>query len=208
MEYKKGSVLSNGYVLGLGKQPLGLTETQIRYAMKNSVSNATAALFLRVSYNCYKKYAKQYIDEKTGKNLFDLHKRSTTLGLKPKQKISKKLRISLDEILSGKHPDYTVMKLKYRLSKVGHLLTPPFEHCCHVCGYNEKRLSDGKIPLILDHLDDDWKNHRIENLMFVCFNCYHNTRGNFRGTQPQFRIEKLKKYLLNRLINEIKQNEE
>ena len=33
---KKGTKLPNGYVLGKGRSPLNLTESQIRYAMKNS----------------------------------------------------------------------------------------------------------------------------------------------------------------------------
>ena len=49
MGAQKGTVLQNGYVLGKGREPLGLTENQIRYAMKNTPSNRQAATFLRVS---------------------------------------------------------------------------------------------------------------------------------------------------------------
>ena len=51
-----------------------LMESQIRYAMDNTTSNAEAAKWLRVSFATWKKYAKMYIDEATGKTLYDLHK--------------------------------------------------------------------------------------------------------------------------------------
>jgi len=71
---KKGHKLPNGYVLGMGRTPLNFTEAQIRYAMKNSKSNSGAARFLNISLTTYEKYSKSYIDESTGKNLWDLHK--------------------------------------------------------------------------------------------------------------------------------------
>ena len=64
---KKGFKLPNGYVLGKGRTPLNLTESQIRYLMKNSKSNSGAARFLNVSLTTYQKYSKSYIDEETGK---------------------------------------------------------------------------------------------------------------------------------------------
>ena len=74
MGAQKGTVLQNGYVLGKGREPLGLTENQIRYAMKNTPSNRQAATFLRVSFNSYKKYALQYIDSESGLSLWELQK--------------------------------------------------------------------------------------------------------------------------------------
>ena len=63
---------ANGKNLG-GHPPLNLTESQIRYAMANSWSNAGAARFLNVSYNTYTKYSQQYFDS-SGQSLFELHK--------------------------------------------------------------------------------------------------------------------------------------
>ena len=207
MGAQKGTVLQNGYVLGKGREPLGLTETQIRYAMKNTPSNRQAATFLRVSFNSYKKYALQYIDSESGLSLWELQKLNRNQTPRKPRKKTKAHKL-INDIFEGKYPEYSIRSLKTRLSKIGHTLDPPFDYCCHVCGYNERRLSDGNIPLILDHLDDDWKNHRRENLRFICFNCYHNNRGNIRGTQPQFRIERLKQHILNKIMNEVKQNTE
>ena len=58
---KKGDIMPNGFVLGRGREPLNLTEAQIRYAMKNSKSNSGAARFLNVSLTTYEKYARRYI---------------------------------------------------------------------------------------------------------------------------------------------------
>jgi hypothetical protein len=41
-------------------------------------------------------------------------------------------------------------------------------------------------------MDDDWTNHKKENIRFLCYNCFHNLRGNIRGRQPQWRAEQIK----------------
>lgn len=191
MGYKKGTKLANGYVLGKGRTPLNLTEAQIRYAMKNSKSCSGAARFLNVSLTTFQKYAKLHIDEESGKTLWDLHKNQKGEGVKKPYNIDKG-KYALQDILEGKYPDYSVHHLKKRIINNQDKLEG-FPHECHSCGYNEKRLTDGVIPLILDHMDDDWTNHKLENLKFLCYNCYHNQRGNLRGRQPEWREEQLKK---------------
>ena len=99
---------------------------------------------------------------------------------------------ALNDILDGKHPKYPVFLLKKRLINNSHKPELEFPHECHNCGYNEKRVTDGTIPLILDHMDDDWTNHKRDNIRFLCYNCFHNLRGNLRGKQPQWRAEQIK----------------
>jgi len=185
-EWKKGQILSNGYVIGKGRTPLNLTEAQIRYAMKNSKSNSEAARFLNVSTSTYWKYSRQYTDEESGETLWAVHSNKTGKGVKRTYINSK---YNLNDILEGKHPNYPVYKLKQRLIKNSHVINFPYE--CHNCRYNEKRIIDDKMPLVLDHLDDDWHNHRRENIRFLCYNCYHNLKGNLRGSQPQWRIAQI-----------------
>ena len=187
--YKKGTILHNGYVLGKGRTPLNLTEAQIRYAMKNSKSNSSAARFLNVSFTTYQKYAKQYVDEDSGKTLYELHKNQKGEGVKKAYNVTKGI-YALKDILEGKYPKYGVHFLKKRLINAN---LEDFPHECHNCGYNEKRITDDSIPLVLDHMDDDWTNHKKENLRFLCYNCYHNLRGNLRGKQPEWRAEQIKK---------------
>jgi hypothetical protein len=187
---KKGDVMPNGFVLGKGRTPLNLTEAQIRYAMKNSKSNSGAARFLNVSLTTYQKYSKRYIDEETGKDLWELQKNKRGKGVKKPYNITKGI-YALKDILEGKYPQYSVHHLKNRLLNNADKVN--FKSCCHNCGYDERRITDNKIPLILDHIDGDWKNHLRENLRFLCYNCFHNLKGNIRGGQPHWRIEQLEK---------------
>ena len=182
--------MSSGFVLGKGRTPLNLTEAQIRYAMKNSKSNSGAARFLNVSLTTYEKYARRYIDEESGKDLWDLQKNQRGKGVNKPYNVTKG-KFALKDILEGKYPKYSVHQLKNRL--INNADKVDFKTCCHNCGYEEKRITDDKIPFILDHIDDDWTNHLRENLRFLCYNCFHNLKGNLRGGQPQWRVEQVKK---------------
>ena len=190
MAGKKGDILANGFVLGKGRTPLNLTEAQIRYAMKNSKSNSGAARFLNVSLTTYQKYSKRYIDEETGKDLWELQKNKRGKGVKKPYNITRG-KYALKDILEGKYPQYSVHHLKNRLLNNADKVN--FKSCCHNCGYDERRITDNKIPLILDHIDGDWKNHLRDNLRFLCYNCFHNLKGNIRGGQPHWRIEQIEK---------------
>ena len=99
--------------------------------------------------------------------------------------------MKLKDILEGKYPTYSVHRLKNRL--INNADKAQFPHNCHNCGYDEKRITDDKVPLILDHINDDWTDHNRENLRFLCYNCFHNLRGNLRGSQPKWRVEQVKK---------------
>ena len=58
-----------------------LTKQEIERAQKYTKSNRSAAKFLGVSYNTYLLYAKMYIDETIGKNLFDKHLNRSGKGI-------------------------------------------------------------------------------------------------------------------------------
>ena len=70
------------YVYGIGKQPLNISESEIRYAMDNTKSNAEAARFMKVSFSTWKKYAKMYVDRETGMTLYDMHTNQEGQGIK------------------------------------------------------------------------------------------------------------------------------
>ena len=59
---------------GEGRPAFNIKESEIRYAMENSKSCAEAARFLKISYEAFRKYAKLYKDEASGKTLFEIHK--------------------------------------------------------------------------------------------------------------------------------------
>jgi hypothetical protein len=70
------------YIYGLGKAALDIPESDIRYAMENTKSNAEAARFLKVSFTTYKKYARLYVDRDSGKTLYELHKNQFGVGIR------------------------------------------------------------------------------------------------------------------------------
>ena len=161
------------YVYGRGRTALNLSETDIRYAMENSKSNSEAARFLNVSFTTYKKYAKQYIDSKSDKNLWELHKNQAGKGIRKDIVQATAGPYSIDKLLQGEYPNYPVWKLRNRILALGIL-----PEKCASCGYEEKRITDDTTPLLLDFKDGDSTNHRIENLQLLCLNCYYMQSGN------------------------------
>ena len=66
----------------LGRNPKPITREQLLAAMKMTKSNMACARYLGISYMHYSRYAKSYIDEETGKTLFDLHKNQSGKGIR------------------------------------------------------------------------------------------------------------------------------
>lgn len=148
---------------------LNLTEREIRDAMKYTTSNKDAARYLGVSYSAYQKYAKLYRDEQTDKTLYELHKNKSGKGTHKRSVGATKYSglQALHEILQGKHPQYRG-NLKARLIKEGILAEQ-----CNICGFEERRITDDTVPLILAYKDGDKTNHHIDNLEFTCYNCFY-----------------------------------
>ena len=92
----------------------------------------------------------------------------------------------LDDILSGKYPQYKDWRLKERLIRMGYI-----EECCHNCGYSEKRLTDNKVPLILEYQDENLSNRKLENLYLLCYNCHFQLIGslNWKGWRQNIWFE-------------------
>ena len=80
----------------------------------------------------------------------------------------------LEDILAGKHPQYSTYQLKKRLIEVG-----IFEDKCCICGWNEKPESQPITPCELDHIDGNPHNHIRDNLRIICPNC-HSLTKNYR----------------------------
>ena len=131
-----------------------VSKSKIVWAINETTSMKRAAQLLDISYNTFKKYAKQY----------EVFQPAPAPGRyreagKP---------VELSDILSGKNPDYSSTKLLKRLLREGYL-----EECCGNCGYDEYRASDMSKPLMLDYLDDDQTNKELANLRVLCYNCYY-----------------------------------
>ena len=150
----------------LGRTPKPITGEQLLAAMKMTKSNMACARYLGISYMHYSRYAKSYIDDETGKTLFDLHKNQSGKGIR--------------KFLGGKDPDlkalmdgelyvksYNLNRYKDRLIQEGYI-----EECCNSCGFNEQRVNDYKAPLLIHFKDKNKMNWKIENLELLCYNCY------------------------------------
>lgn len=141
-----------------------LLRSDIEEAQRNSNSSAGAARWLKTSFNRYKKYAQLY-------GIYERHNNKRGVGVD--KGWSKNVNsIPLKEILEGKHPNYRVAKLKNRL-----VARKKIEEICSICGFNERRITDKKIPLILSFKDGNRKNFKLDNLVLLCYNCMFLTTG-------------------------------
>lgn len=147
-----------------GGTPSIILRSQIEEAQRHTNSNMAAARWLGVSYERYRKYAKLY-------NLFDQHLNEIGKGIE-KGFSKKPTSTPLHEILAGKHPNYSLAKLKNRLI-ARKKITPE----CALCGFSEKRITDGQTPLMLRFLDGNRKNFLLHNLQLYCYNCMFLTTG-------------------------------
>jgi len=156
---------------GLGSKPL--LESEIKDAQEKARSAMEAARLLGVSYNTYKKYARKY-------GIFENLKNPDGTGIRKGYNL-KRGKYSLDDILKGKYPEYPIWKLKQRLLNNGYMLEK-----CNECGFEERRITDHKVPLVLDFIDGDRKNHKYENLRMLCFNCSFLINGNLSGPKKEY----------------------
>tara|TARA_R110000796_G_scaffold102701_1_gene211707 strand:+ start:4874 stop:5521 length:648 start_codon:yes stop_codon:yes gene_type:complete len=144
------------------------TKEQILNAMDKTQSVAGAARYLNCSYQHLKKYMKLYKDEEIGKTLFEIHLNPSGKGI-PKFLTNGKKDPALLDIIEGRinAASFSPDKLKYRLTVEGYL-----EECCGNCGFTEHRVTDHKVPLILHFKDKNKLNYRLDNIEFLCYNCY------------------------------------
>lgn len=147
-----------------GRATLPLLKSQIEEAQRNTNSNMSAARWLGVSYIRYKKYAKLY-------GLFDKHLNQEGFGV-DKGFSKNPQNTPLSAVLANKHPNYSPAKLKNRL-----IARKKLEEKCYLCGFDEKRITDKKCPLMLNFVDGDTKNYSLTNLNLLCYNCMFLTTG-------------------------------
>lgn len=153
--------------------PKPLSKELIIAAMGRTKSNRSAARYLSVSFEHYKKWAKLYKDEETGLSLWEKHKNQSGSGI-PKFLTTARGGVSVRDILEGKASPhhYKPEKLKYKFIAEGYLA----EECAR-CGMNERRVVDYKMPLVLNFKDNNKANYVGGNLELLCYNCYFITVG-------------------------------
>lgn len=156
-----------------GRYTKPLLEAEILEALNSTPSARQAAKKLGVHYDTYKKYARLYGIHRTCP--VEMRKKTGKTG--PITPFGGKYKI--EDLLNGKHPKFPVHRLKDKLIRSGMKKSE-----CEICGYKERRITDGKIPLLLNFDDGDINNRTIDNLKVYCFNCTFNCGRGFikRGT--------------------------
>ena len=159
-------------------KPKPLSKEMIVAAQAKTKSNMAAARYLHVSYQHYKRYAKMY-------KVFEGHKNQSGKGI-PKFLKSIGKEPALIDIIEGKlnASSFSADKLKYRLITEGHL-----EECCNKCGFNEHRVLDHKIPLILHFKDKNLINYNLNNIELLCLNCYFLFVGDVYSKKDLIKLE-------------------
>ena len=159
-------------------KPKPLSKEMIVAAQANTKSNMAAARYLHVSYQHYKRYAKMY-------KLFDSHKNQSGKGI-PKFLKGKGKEPALLDIIEGRvsAAHFTPAKIKYRLIEAGYL-----SEQCSMCGFQERRVLDYKMPLLLHFKDNNKSNYSKENIELLCYNHYFLTVGDIFTDKDVKQIE-------------------
>jgi len=146
-----------------------LDRETIERTIRETNSNAQAARFLGIHVNSWKKYASYYTDPTTGKTLYELHNNKFGLGTTDKVLKGRKTRATIYDVVEGIVPakSFRPGDLKAMIVKEGLL-----ESRCACCGFNEARITDGKVPLMITFRNMDRRNWSIDNLQLLCLNCY------------------------------------
>jgi len=154
-----------------------ITKEQIQLAMRHTKSNKSAARYLNCSYIHYKTWAKRYHEFEGGRSLFEVHKNQAGKGIpkflagNAKKKNAWDIKDVIEGRISPKH--FGLEKIKTRMIEEGYL-----KEECSMCGFQERRVNDYKIPLILNFKDNNSNHYNMGNGRFLCYNCYFLNIGN------------------------------
>jgi len=139
-----------------------LSKHNIELAIKSTQSMGQAGLYMGVAKNTFKKYAKLH-------NLWDPKKSSA--GIRKTGNVGSQLKHDLKAILEGKNPNpYREDTLLTKGIREGYIACQ-----CSNCSADFTHIDsqDRLPPLILDFLDRNPMNTKLENLRVLCFNCVY-----------------------------------
>jgi len=148
------------------------TKSQIETAMRYTKSVRAAAKYLGCSYQHLKPFMKTLRVDDSDPNsptLFETHKNQNGKGI-PKFLPNRRKEPNVKNIiLTGTGwESFTPEKIKVRLVAEGYLKDE-----CYTCGFNERRVTDYRIPLLLNFKDNNRCNYLLDNLEQLCYNCYY-----------------------------------
>ncbi|MDA9268256.1 hypothetical protein N9P60_00660 [bacterium] len=147
-----------------------ITKEECLRAMRHTKSVRAAARYLNCSYQHLKPIMKMYEATENGfDNLFEQHKNQQGKGIKKFLGNGTKLP-PLVEIIEGRvdPSSFNPEKIKYNLLTEGYL-----KEECYKCGFNERRVMDYKMPLLMHFKNGNKKHYVLDNLEMLCYNCYY-----------------------------------
>ena len=150
-----------GKPMGRPSKGMVMSKFNIELAIKSTQSMGQAGLYMGVSKNTFKKYAKLH-------GLWAPIKSSK--GIRHTGNIGSALKHDLKAILEGKNPN------PYR--------EDTYMKCaCSNCSadFTHMNVMTELPPLILDFLDRNPMNTKIENLRVLCFNCVYELASSKKG---------------------------
>lgn len=144
-----------------------IDRADIERAMRNSRSNRGAARYLGISIKTYKKIATRYKTDE-GKTLYEIHCNKPATGIPKYANRNSRGPVLIDILEGAVSTKFISMKeVKRRLIVEGYK-----KEECSRCGFKDKRKIDEKAPLIVNYIDGNKKNWKLENIEFLCYNCY------------------------------------
>ena len=147
-----------------------LSKANIELAIKSTQSMGQAYRYMGVSRNTFKKYAKLHGLWKPTKNL---------KGIRRTGNVGSQLKHDLKQILEGKNPNpFREETLLTKGIREGYI---PCQ--CSNCDADFSHIDSQKTlpPLILDFLDKNPMNTKLENLRALCFNCIYELAPTKKG---------------------------
>lgn len=145
-----------------------ITKQDILRAMQMTKSNMQAARYLDIGYHSYREKSKLYFDE-NGVSLFEKHKNQLGFGIKKFNTLKHKDEW-LPKILAGEEFTLNYSPEEFKMKLIQQCILPEE---CKSCGFKEKRIIDYKVPVILNYKDGNKTNWKLENLEFLCYNCFY-----------------------------------
>ena len=147
------------------------TKADILRSMEYTKSVRAAARYLGCSYRHAKIYFKLFrVDENdpNSPTLFEKHLNRYSKGI-PKFLPNKRKEPNVKKIFfeGTGWESFTAEKIKIRGIAEGYL-----KNQCYKCGFNECRVTDYKIPLLMHFKDGNKLNYLKANIDLLCYNCY------------------------------------
>ena len=147
-----------------------MTYEVINTAIQSTQSMSQAAIYAGVSLNTFKKYAK----------IHGLWKPvASSKGIRKVGNVGSALKHDLKSILEGKNPNpFREDTLLTKAIREGYIACK-----CSNCSADFSHIdsADRQPPLILDFLDRNPMNTKVENLRALCFNCIYELAPTKKG---------------------------